>query len=117
MNNCMNKSKTLIWWDDEVKDSYLLCLEPYNLKLLKTVNTENEHETEITVYGKVDDINRFVEDIEDDSIEPFENISLKYEDCDEYYDVIRTSTEIFINLMKTDDLVETDDSVDWDKTW
>lgn len=93
----MNKSATIIWWDDEVPESYLLCLESYELKLLHTAKTDNCFETEITVYGKAENIDRFIEDVDDDAIEPFEKISLEYDDCDEYYNVIQFKANVLTN--------------------
>lgn len=110
-----NKSKTLIWWDDEIKNSYLLCLEPYNLKLLKEVDCENKNETEITVYGLTEDVDRFIEDVEDDSLEPFETLSLNYEDCNEYYNTLKLKLNAFICCKNYENSSHI--KTDWSKTW
>lgn len=98
----MNKSATIIWWDDEVFESYKLCLEPYGIKVLNAVATENFGETEITVYGPNDNIDRFLEDFDDDALEPFESLSLKYEDDDEYYAALNESVENFNFLVEAE---------------
>lgn len=119
----MNKSKTLIWWDDEVYNSYLLCLEPYGIKLLRENQTDNCYETEITVYGPVENINRFIEDVEDDSLEPFEQISLEFEDCEEFYNELRDRVDRLIELQQFElDKYKSEPdsyvlSIDWEKTW
>lgn len=79
----MNKSKTIIYEDSDNADSYLLCLEPYGLKLLLALPV-GEDSTEITVYGKEEDVDRFAEDYEDGAVEPLESMSRSLEFDEDY---------------------------------
>lgn len=63
----MNKAATTIWWDDINRDSYLLCEEPYKIEILRA-EPVNEAEVEIVVYGTEENVDRFLEDLDEGDI-------------------------------------------------
>ena len=79
----MNKSMTFIYEDYDNADSYLLCLEPYGLKLLLAVPL-SETETEVTIYGRPEDVDRFVEDYNEGSLDPIDQMSGSLEFDEDY---------------------------------
>lgn len=79
----MNKSKTLVYEDFDNADSYLLCLEPYGLKLLLAVPLD-EDRTEVTVYGAPEDVDRFADDYEHGGLDPIDQMSASLEFDEDY---------------------------------
>lgn len=59
-----NESKTLLWEDIDNRHSFLLVLPTYGLKLLMAKDID-EDRTEITIYGLREDLERFLEDLEE----------------------------------------------------
>ena len=77
----MNTSATINWYDPDNRDSYLLCLDFYGIKCINSVDVD-EDTTEITVYGPTENITKFLEDYEEDTVEPLNEmcISLEYDE-------------------------------------
>ena len=78
-----HSSVTVRWEDEDNCDSYLLCLEHYNLKCLKAEPVD-ENTTEITLYGLAKDLDAFCSDFEDGAIEPLESMSRSLEFDEDY---------------------------------
>lgn len=82
-NISMNKSKTLVWEDEDNIRSYLPALKHYGLQLLKWVEV-GTYETEITVYGPTEKVDAFLEDVEEGCVEPLESLSRDNEYDEDY---------------------------------
>lgn len=79
----MNKSKTLVWYDDYNPESYLLCMQHYGLKLLLDKKIDS-CSTEITVYGQPENLDKFLADLDEGDIEPLDTKSAGIEYDDDY---------------------------------
>lgn len=78
-----HKSRTILWVDYDNRDSYKLCLGPYGLTCLMAVDVDADT-VELTVYGETANVDRFLEDIENDCIEPLESMSTSLEYDEDY---------------------------------
>lgn len=83
LNMNMNKSKTIVWEDEDNIQSYLPVLKHYGLQLLKWAEV-GTFETEITVYGPAEKVDAFLEDLDEGCVEPLESLSLANEHDEDY---------------------------------
>lgn len=86
----MNKSKTLIWEDEDNVQSYLPALKHYGLQLLKWTEV-GTFKTEITVFGPTDNVNAFLEDVEEGCVEPLETLSRENEYDEDYVSALNAA--------------------------
>ena len=79
----MNKSITIIWEDDDLVTSYIPAAKWYGLEILKAVECD-VYKTEVTLYGLAKDVDKFLEDFNEGSVEPLETLSRENEFDEDY---------------------------------
>ena len=89
-------SSTITYVDYDNRDSYKLCLKPYNIKCL-SANPIDEDSVEITIYGEQADVENFLDDFEEDCLEPMENMGRDIEYDEDYLAWLNNEIEIFDN--------------------
>lgn len=82
----MNKTAIVTWVDDFNIESYKLCQLEYDLKVLKTTPTDGG--LELVVFGTEDNVNEFLEDLDEGRPRPLEQLSLACDTDDDYVDVL-----------------------------
>ena len=95
------KAAVVDYFDDYNPDSYLLCLEPYNLKLLQAL-AKTRDVTEIVVYGEAEDVDRFVEDNEEGTLEPMESVSKGLEFDEDYEMWLNNEVNRMLDLIEAE---------------
>lgn len=68
----MEKITTVKYFDDDTVETARIAAAAYNVKVLAINPTENESEAYVTVGGAEADVKRFLDDLEDGGLEPFE---------------------------------------------
>jgi len=79
----MNKATVIEWYDDVNPDSYVLCQEAYGIKVLQT-KTIDANTTEVVVYGPTENIDHFLEDFNEDCVQPLESMQAGDYDDEDY---------------------------------
>lgn len=69
----MKKIVTAKWYDPDSTETVKLAAQAYGIKLLATYPTESEDEIYVTVGGPTENVDRFLEDLDEDVLEPFES--------------------------------------------
>ena len=95
----MNKSAVIEWFDDDNPESYVLCCEAYGIKIVN-VEVIDEFNTEITVYGPIENINKFLEDYDEGNVEPFETVGSGDYDDEDYEAWLNNEVNRMIDLAK-----------------
>lgn len=80
----MNKAAAVIWRDDFNAKSYKIVLPAYGLKCLKESPTSEFEEKEIVVYGPTENVDKFLEDLEDYNFEILDVNAERFDDDDAY---------------------------------
>lgn len=80
----MNKAAVVIWRDDFNVKSFKIVLPTYNLKCLKESQTIEFNEKEIVVYGPTENVDRFLEDLEDYNFEILDVNAERFDNDDDY---------------------------------
>lgn len=94
-----NKSATVVWFDDYNPESYVLCCEAYGIKILNA-EVIDEFNTEITVYGPIENINKFLEDYDEGNVEPFETVGSGDYDDEDYEAWLNNEVNRMFDLAK-----------------
>lgn len=95
-----NRKATLVdYFDDINPDSYLLCAEPYRIKILQAL-AKTPSDTELVIYGEAEDVDRFVEDNEEGCLEPMESMSQGIEYDDDYEAWLNNEVNRILMLQK-----------------
>jgi len=102
----MNKSAVVEWYDDVNPDSYVLCMEPYGIKILHT-KLIDENQTEVVVYGPEENVDRFLEDFEEDTLEPLEEMQSGDYDDEDYEAYLNNEVNRWLDIY---DLCQTEDA-------
>lgn len=79
----MNKSAVVEWFDCDNPDSYLLCCEEYGIKFI-LAKAIDKHNTELVVYGPTENVDRFLADLKEGDIEPFDTVGAGAYDDEDY---------------------------------
>lgn len=95
------KAAVVDYFDDFNPDSYLLCLEPYKLKLLQAL-AKTKYTTEIVVYGEAEDVDRFIEDNEEGNLEPLDEMSKGLEFDEDYEMWLNNEVNRVFNLIEAE---------------
>ena len=95
------KAAVVDYFDDFNPDSYLLCLEPYKLKLLQAL-AKTKNTTEIVVYGEAEDVDRFIEDNEEGNLEPLDEMSKGLEFDEDYEMWLNNEVNRMLNLIEAE---------------
>lgn len=69
----MEKIVTTKYFDDDTPDTIMIATQAYGVKLLATYPTESKDEVYATVGGPAENVDRFLEDLEEGDVEPFES--------------------------------------------
>lgn len=83
MDPMNSRAANVVWTDADNCDSYLLCAPAYGLKILQATPIDADT-TKITVYGDNENVDRFLECVEEDSVEPLESMSISLEFDEDY---------------------------------
>ena len=94
-----NKSATVVWFDDDNPESYVLCCEAYGIKILNAKEID-EFNTEITVYGPSENVNRFLNDLDEGDVEPFETVGSGDYDDEDYEAWLNNEVNRMLDLVK-----------------
>ena len=95
------KAAIVDYFDDFNPDSYLLCLEPYNLKLLQAL-AKTKEVTEIVIYGEAEDVDRFIADNEEGNLEPLDEMSKGLEFDEDYEMWLNNEVNRMLNLIEVE---------------
>lgn len=68
----MEKITTVKYFDDDTTETVKIAATAYGIEVLATYPTESEHEIFVTVGGKKADVKRFLDDLFEGDLEPFE---------------------------------------------
>lgn len=68
----MSKITIIQYFDDDTVQTVLLAAKAYGIVVHAIYPTDSEHEAYVTIGGSNTDIEMFLEDLEDGSLEPFE---------------------------------------------
>ena len=69
----MQKITTVKWFDPDSTDTAKLAAQAYGIKVLATYPTENKDEVYVTVGGSTENVDRFLDDLDEGNVEPFES--------------------------------------------
>lgn len=69
----MQKITTVKWFDPDSTETVKLAAQAYGIKVLATYPTETPDEVDVTVGGPTENVDRFLEDLDEGDIEPFES--------------------------------------------
>ena len=98
----MNKTALVEWFDDCNPDSYVLCPEHYNIKILQAKPTD-EARTELVVYGSTEDVDKFLEDFDEGVVEPLETMQAGDFDDEDYEAWLNNEVNIRLSLQESED--------------
>lgn len=96
-----NKSYTFVWEDEDNSLSFLLVLPDYNLKMLQHVDID-ENSVEVTVKGAKEDVDRFIEDLEDYDFDVLDCMSRSLEFDEDYEGWLNNEVQHMLDLMKAE---------------
>lgn len=82
----MNKTAIVMWMDEFNLESYKLCQLEYNLKVLKA--TPYDKGLELVVYGPADNVDEFINDVDDGCVRPLEQMSRACDTDEDYIDML-----------------------------
>lgn len=68
-----NKMATITWFDPDTTDTIHIVAKEYGLEILARKPTENENEIYVCVYGPTENVDRFLEDVEEGDVDPFDH--------------------------------------------
>lgn len=97
----MNKSAVVEWFDDDNPESYLLCSEEYGIKFLYAKEID-EYATELVVYGPTENVDRFLEDVDEGDVEPFERVGSGDYDDEDYEAWLNNEVNHLLDVMQLD---------------
>lgn len=69
----MQKITTVKWFDPDSTETVKLAAQAYGIKVLATYPTETPDEVDVTVGGPTENVDRFLEDLDEGDLEPFES--------------------------------------------
>jgi len=69
----MQKITTVKWFDQDSTETVKLAAQAYGIKVLATYPTETPDEVDVTVGGPTENVDRFLEDLDEGDVEPFES--------------------------------------------
>ena len=67
-----NKMAVTKWFDSDTTDTINIAAKEYGLEILATKPTENTDEIYVCVYGPTENVDRFLEDVEEGDVDPFD---------------------------------------------
>lgn len=104
----MNKMTVVKWYDPDTCDTVKLAAQAYGIQIKAAEPTGNPDEIFVCVYGPTENVDRFVDDVEEGDVEPFES---KRELSDNEYqewlaDQLRTFGVLYIPTFIKEDIDE-----------
>lgn len=69
----MNKTATIKYYDDFTTDSVRIAAQAYGIKIECINPTDSKYEVYVTVSGPTESVDRFLEDVREGDIEPFDS--------------------------------------------
>lgn len=69
-----NKMAVTKWFDPDTTDTINIAAKEYGLQILATKPTENDDEIYVCVYGPTENVDRFLEDVEEGDVDPFDSV-------------------------------------------
>lgn len=68
----MNKMAVVRWYDSDTCDSVKLAAQAYSIQIKAEEPTGNPDEIFVCVYGPAENVDKFVDDVEEGDVEPFD---------------------------------------------
>ena len=69
----MNMLRVVEWYDPDTVESVKLACKAYGIELKATELTDEPNTIQVCVSGPTEDVQRFVDDVEEGDVEPFED--------------------------------------------
>lgn len=77
-----NTTINVEWFDDDTIDTINLAAKEYDFTINSINNTDIPHKVTVSITGNIENINNFIEDVEDGDVRP---MSMKYDVSDNEY--------------------------------
>jgi acylphosphatase len=68
-----NKMAVTKWFDSDTTETIYIAAKEYGLDILAKKPTEDDNEIEVCVYGPTENVDRFIEDVAEGDVDPFDN--------------------------------------------
>lgn len=68
-----DKMATITWFDPDTTDTIYIAAKEYGLEILASKPTGNDDEICVCVYGPTENVDRFLEDVEEGDVDPFDS--------------------------------------------
>lgn len=68
-----NKMATITWFDPDTTDTIYIAAKEYGLQILATKPRDYDNEVYVCVYGPTENVDRFLEDVEEGDVDPFDS--------------------------------------------
>lgn len=69
----MNASEIIEWYDPDTTDSIYIAANEYDLTVNKIIEQIDNNTIKVEISGYVDDVARFLEDLEEGDVDPFDS--------------------------------------------
>ena len=68
-----NKMAVTKWFDPDTTDTINIAAKEYGLEILARKPTGNDDEIYVCIYGSIENVDRFLEDVNEGDVNPFDN--------------------------------------------